>query len=372
MSTKALWASAFLAAAMLSPAAAQSQQPPVLIGVVGDFSGPVAPYSTAALQGAQVALDELNAAGGINGQRIQLRPYDDRNDPVEGATIAKRLGDEVLSVIVTSGSSPALSMGPVLNRAGLPFITTLSSNPAVTESGWKYANRLHLSDRHQIERIIQHALDTDKLTKIAILYDTSDLGVGGRNIALKTLEKRSVKPLVVEGWKQTDADFSSQLIKLKSAGVEGVIIWGAVEGAVRIAQQMRALALDKVQIYGGGGLVSQKFIDLGGSAVEGTIATWAYLDTSTPIVTALEKTFESRFKSKLDIFGAQGYDALRILAQAISTAGTKPSDRPKILEAIRSMKYQGAVGEITFGPDGENIRKIYIARLKAGKFSVLD
>lgn len=358
--------------AMLLPFSTHGQERPVVIGVVGDFSGPVAPYSTAALQGAMIALDELNASGGINGHQIQLKQYDDRNDPVEGVTIAKRLGDEVLGVLVTSGSSPALSLGPVLNRSKLPFITTLSSNPAITESGWNYANRLHLSDRTQMERIIRYALDTDHFTKLGILYDTSDLGVGGRNIALATLEKRSIKPLVVEGWKQTDADFSSQIIKLKDAGVEGVIIWGSVEGAVRIVQQMRSLGLDKTQIYGGGGLVSQKYIDLGGNAVEGTIATWAYLDTSTPLVTALRDKYDARFKSKIDIFGAQGYDALRIMAQAIASVGLKDSDRPKIAEAIRAIHYRGAVGDVSFDANGENVRKVYVARLSNGKFSVVD
>jgi branched-chain amino acid transport system substrate-binding protein len=262
-------------------------------------------------------------------------------------------------------------MGPVLNRAKIPFITTLSSNSAITESRWEYVNRLHLSDRTQVERIVQYAVETDHFTKLGILYDTSDLGVGGRNIALAALEKRSVKPLVVEGWKQTDADFSSQVIKLKEAQVEGVIIWGSVEGAVRIAQQMRALGLEKIQIYGGGGLVSQKYIDLGGAAVDGTIATWAYLDTSQPFVAALRDKYEARFKSKIDIFGAQGYDALRIFAQAMATAGTDSKDRPKIEQAVRAIHYTGAVGDVTFDANGENVRKVYVAQLRNGKFSVV-
>jgi branched-chain amino acid transport system substrate-binding protein len=151
-----------------------------------------------------------------------------------------------------------------------------------------------------------------------------------------------------------------------------VIIWGSVEGAVRIVQQMRSLGLDKTQIYGGGGLVSQKYIDLGGNAVEGTIATWAYLDTSTRLVTALRDKYDARFKSRIDIFGAQGYDALRILAQAIASVGQNASDRPKIAEAIRAIHYHGAVGDVTFDANGENVRKVYVARLSKGKFSVVD
>ena len=355
--------------ALLLPTGAIGQaRKPIVIGVMGDFSGPIAPYCTASLQGATIAMDEVNAAGGIKGAQIQLKQYDEKNDPVEGVTIAKRLGDEVLALLMTSGSSPALSAGPVLDRAGIPFITTVAANPAVTESGWKFVNRLHLSDRDQVERVLQYAIEVDKFTKIGILYDTSDYGVGGRDIALKALAKRNITPVVVEGWKQTDADFSSQAVKLKSAGAQGVLLWGVVEGAVRIVQQMRSLGLDKVQVYGGGGLVSQKFIDLGGKAVEGTTATWAYVDPTVPRARDLATKYEQRYKRKMDVFVAQGYDALHVLAQAIAQGGDTFADRAKIQKAIRGIQYQGAVGDVTFDDNGQNVRKIFIAKVEGGKF----
>lgn len=357
-----------IAVALAVPALGQAQKKPVVIAVMGDFTGPIAPYGTAGFQGATIAAEEINAAGGIKGAQIQLKQYDERNDPVEGVTIAKRIGDEALVVLMTSGSSPALSAGPVLDRAGIPFITTVAANPAVTESGWKYVNRLHLSDRDQVERVLQYAIDVDKLTKIGVLYDTSDYGVGGRDIALKALAKRNLKPAVVEGWKQTDADFSSQIVNVKNSGAQGVLLWGTVEGAVRIVQQMRSLGLEQTKVYGGGGLVSQKYIDLGGKAVEGTIATWAYLDPNNPKVRELTAKYEPRFNRKVDVFVAQGYDALHVFAEAIAKAGDSVKDRPAIEKAIRGIKYHGAVGDVTFSPNGQNVRKIVIARLQNGKF----
>jgi branched-chain amino acid transport system substrate-binding protein len=356
-----------LAVLMPSLGVAQSKKP-IVIGVMGDFTGPIAPYGTASFQGATLAAEEINAAGGIKGSPIQLKQYDERNDPVEGVTLAKRLGDEVLVVLMVSGSSPALSAGPVLDRAGVPFITTVAANPAVTESGWKFVNRLHLSDRDQVERVIQYAVEQDRFTKIAVLYDTSDYGIGGRDIALKALAKRNMQPATVDGWKQTDADFSSQIVKLKGSGAQGVIVWGTVEGAVRIVQQMRSLGLDKVQVYGGGGLVTQKYIDLGGKAVEGTIATWAYVDPNVPRARDLASKYETRFKRRMDVFVAQGYDALHVLAHGIAQGGDSVGDRPQIQKAIRAIKYQGAVGDVTFDDNGQNVRKIYIARVENGKF----
>ncbi len=348
-------------------ALAQSKKP-IVIAVVGDFTGPIAPYGTASLQGATLAVEEINAAGGIKGRPIELKQYDERNDPVEGVTIAKRVGDEALAVLMVSGSSPALAAGPVLDRAGIPFITTVAANPAVTESGWKFVDRLHLSDRDQVERILAYAIDVEHMTKIAVLYDTSDYGIGGRDIALKALAKRKLEPATVEGWKQTDADFSSQIVKLKSSGAQGVLIWGTVEGAVRIVQQMRSLGLDKMQVFGGGGLVTQKYIDLGGKAVEGTTATWAYVDPTVPKARDLGTKYEARFKRKMDVFVAQGYDALHILADGIAQGGDAVGDRTKIQKAIRAIHYRGAVGDVTFDDNGQNVRKIYIARLENGKF----
>jgi len=124
-----------IALALFGPTLGSAQKKPVVIAVMGDFTGPIAPYGTAGFQGATIAAEEINAAGGIKGAQVQLKQYDERNDPVEGVTIARRIGDEALVVLMTSGSSPALSAGPVLDRAGIPFITTVCSTSR--RWGWR-------------------------------------------------------------------------------------------------------------------------------------------------------------------------------------------------------------------------------------------
>ena len=345
---------------------------PITIAVVGDFNGPIAAYSGASLNGINIAVDELNAAGGVNGHKIQIKQYDDKNDPVEGVNIAKRLPDEALAAVVTSGSSPALAIGRELDKSGIPFMTTVASTPAITESGWKYVNRMHLSDRDQVNKIVDYAVKDKKYTKIAILYDTSDFGVNGFKMAAEALKANNVTPVVAEGWKQTDADFGNLVLKLKDSGAECVILWGVVEGAVRIVQATRAAGLDKVQFFGGGGLVSQKYIDLGGKAVEGTIATWAYVDASSGKAADLAKTYQSKYNKPVDVFAAQAYDGMKILAAAIAKAGTTNKDRDAIEAAIRASKYDGAVGHIEFTPQGQNVRKIYLATVKDAKYQLLQ
>ena len=98
---------------------------------------------------------------------------------------------------------------------------------------------------------------------------------------------------------------------------------------------------------------------------------WAYVDPSVPRAKELGDKYEQRFKRKVDVFVAQGYDALHVLAKAIAEAGQSTAERAKIAQAIRAIKYQGAVGDVTFDDNGQNVRKIFIARLEGGKFNVV-
>jgi len=341
---------------------------PISLVFMGDATGPLTPYSSASLQGAQMAVDEINKAGGVKGRQLVLKSFDEKNDPVEAVNIAKRVMDEAMAVIIGSGSSPALAAAPTLDKAGVPFVVTVASNPKLTESGYANVLRLHLSDRDQVNKLMEYAVKEQKFTKIAILYDTSDLGVGGKQMAEAALEKLGLKPVAVEGWKQTDADFSSQILKVKEAGAQGVLLWGVLDGAARIAVQMRKLGLENVQVYGGGGFVSQKFIDLGGSAVEGVICTWAYLEPAQSRTADFARNFEAKYNRKVDVFSAQGYDAVYLLKQGIEKAGGDLKNRAGLAKAVKESTFDGVIGQVKFEPSGHNIREIYMATVKDAKF----
>src|SRR5690606_10955169 len=115
--------------------------------------------SIASLEGLRVAIDEVNANGGVNGREIRLKSYDDANDPIQTVNIAKREVSSAAAVVIASASSNVLAAGPELEKAGVPFFVTVSSNPAVTTSGWNWVNRVHLSDDDQITRILTYAVE---------------------------------------------------------------------------------------------------------------------------------------------------------------------------------------------------------------------
>lgn len=338
------------------------------IGIIGDLSGTLAAYGTDTLQGAQIAVDEINAAGGINGKQLKLQVFDEKNDPIQSVQIAQQVGDECIAVVVGSGSSPALAMGPYLEKAGIPFIVTVSSNPKVTSSGWKWASRVQLSDKDQVERLIDYASKNLAISKFAILHDTSDLGVGAKDAALAAIQTRGLQATDVESWQQSDVDFSSQLLNAKRSGAQAIIVWGAAEGGARIAQQAKKLGVN-LQILGGNAFGNQRFLDLAGSAAEGVIITWGSVNPDLPKAAGLAQQMKDKYNRQADVFVAQAYDVVHVLADAIKAGG---NNREAIQKAIRSGQYDGAIGQFSFDANGHNVRKIDVAKVVNGTFKLVD
>lgn len=333
------------------------------VAFIGDLSGPVAPYSIASLEGLRVAIDEVNADGGIDGRQIRLKSYDDANDPIQTVNIAKREVSSAAAVVIASASSNVLAAGPELEKAGVPFFVTVSSNPAVTTSGWEWVNRVHLSDDDQITRILTYAVEDLSLEKVGVVADTTDFGQGGLKKAREVIKDLGGSLATEQTYNFGDNDFSSQVNGLRDAKVDGVLCWCLTDVAARVTEQLRSLGLNDVQILGGGGIVSNDFIELAGAAAEGTIASWGYLDPDNTTVKAMSDAYKEATDRTVDIFAAQSYDTGRILAQALAEAGT---DAEALQAAIRAISYEGAIGSLTFDEAGQSVRDIRIGRVEDG------
>jgi branched-chain amino acid transport system substrate-binding protein len=340
----------------------------IAIGFIGDLTGPVAPYSKASLEAAKIAIDEANKAGGVDGKKIELKVYDDKNNPIQTVNIAKRIAPSVTAAIVASGSANVLAAGPMLERAQLPFIVTVSSNPAVTESGWKWVNRVHLSDADQVKAVIEYGVGERGLKRVAMIHDTSDLGRGGQSLITANLKEKGMTPVSDQSYAPETNDFSTQINALREADPDGVVFWGTLDAGSRIAEQMASLGMKDVQLMGGGGLVSNEFIELAGKASEGTIAAWAYVDPDNKTFKAMEERYRQAANREPDVFAAQSYDGTRILIDAMRKAGT---DAEPLQKAIRATHYSGAVGDISFDDKGQNIRTIHLGEVKDGEWTLI-
>lgn len=341
----------------------------IQIAFIGDLTGPVAPYSKASLEGVKIAFEEANAAGGVNGKKLELKTYDDKNNPIQTVNIAKRAVPDATASIVASGSANVLAAGPTFERAGRPFIVTVSSNPAITTSGWKWVDRVHLSDADQVKRVITYAARDRGLKRFAVIHDTSDLGRGGESLVKQTLKGLGMTLVSDQSYSPDTNDFSTQINALRDAKPDAVVFWGLLDAGARIAEQMNSLGMRDVQLLGGGGLVSDEFIDLAGKASEGTVAAWAYVDPKNPTYQKLAKSYKADTGRAPDVFAAQSYDGARILIDALKKAGTDPD---ALQQAIRASKYSGAVGDISFTGDGQNTRTIHLGEVKHGHWTLVE
>jgi branched-chain amino acid transport system substrate-binding protein len=340
--------------------------------VVGDISGPLASFGNDNLQGVQIAADEINAAGGINGVKIVLKVFDEKNDPVEAVKIAQRIGDECVAAILGSGSGPALATGPYYERAGIPFLLTTSSNPKATSSGWKYVSRVQLDDPGQIRRLTEYVVKKLRITKIALLYDTTDFGIGSRDAMVKIFQERGdVKLTTTEAWKVTDIDFGTQILNAQRSGAQAIWTIGVGDGCAKIVKQANSMGV-KVQFLGNTSIGNQKFLDLAAGTAEGMTITWGAVDLKNPRVLEIDRKMRERYGRTIDVFVAHAYDAMYVLADAMKKAGTTTANRPAIQEAIRSGSYNYSLGSLSFDKTGHNIRHIYIAKIVKGKFEIID
>jgi len=350
----------------------QPEQSEVVVCTIVDLSGVLAAYGNDTKQGVEIAVDEINEAGGINGAKIVLRAFDEKTDPVEAVKIAQLVADECVATIVGSGSGPAIAAGPYLEDAGIPFIITVSSNETVTKSGWEYVSRIQLSDYDQLVRSIEYAVSELGITKAALLHDTTDFGLGGKQYMQDIIGNRDDIELVsMEGWRLEDADYSSQILNAQRSGADAIWIVGAAEGGARIVQQSAQLGVE-IQFLGNNGLGNQKFLDLAGDASEGLIITWGAVDPTKQIVQDIEKKMQERYNRSADVFVAHAYDAMYILAEAMRQAGMTMEDRPAIQKAIRSGVYNFSLGELSFDETGHNIRHIFIAQVVDGEFKIIN
>lgn len=350
----------------------QSDKGEVVACVIGDFSGALSTYGNSTKQGAEIAVAEINDSGGINGAEIFLKAFDEKTDPVEAVKVAQIAIDECVAVIIGSGSGPALAMAPLFEEAGVPFIATVSSNKTLTESEYRYVSRVQLSDYDQVVRLTSYIAKNTNYKKIALLHDTTDFGLGGKEYVEEVIGTRDDMEVVAyEGWRIEDVDYSSQILNAKNAGADSIYIIGAAEGSARIVQQVSQLGVD-LQIFGTNTMGNQKFLDLAGESAEGLIFPYGAVDPNNEIVIKLQKKMEESYSRSADVFVSHAYDAMYVLADSMKKAGTSNTDRPAIQDAIRSGKYNYSLGDLSFDSTGNNIRHIFIAEVKDGAFVIIE
>src|SRR6516225_960572 len=360
--------SLFIFCAILGVAGAGfSQEDVIKIGEFGSLSGDNAGFGTTQNNGVQIALEEVNAGGGVLGKKIQLIVEDNQTKQGETTTIARKLisQDHVAAIVGEVASSKTLEAAPIAQAAKIPLIATAATNPKVTQTG-DYVFRVCFTDDFQAVVIARFVLEKLKAKNIAFMTDVKqDYSVGLTNIAKDYLAKNGGNVVKEQSYSSGDKDFRAQLTDIKSANPDVIIITGYYPEASLIAKQARQFGI-KATLVGGDGWDGSSLIPVGGKAIEGAFFSNHFsTEDKSPLVQDFVKKYKQKYNAVPDAFAALGYDAAKLLADAIKRAGS--TDPEKIRAAIQDTKeFPGVSGKITIGTDRNAVKSAVIVTIKDG------
>jgi branched-chain amino acid transport system substrate-binding protein len=342
-----------------------------VIGMIGPMTGEGAQSGTNMRDAVALGIDEINARGGIKGEKLKLVVVDDEGNPTKSINGNNRLvhNEKAMVVIGSVQSTCTLANMAVTEKAGVPQITSTSTSPAITQKGNQWIFRTAATDAIQAENIVKIAINNLGKKRLAVINVSTDYGRDGTKVLLAICNKMGISPVAVESFNQGDKDFSSQLLKIKEQNPDTLIIWSMYEEAALIAKQVAQMGL-KIQLMGGGGLTNSKYVELGGPATYGTIMCQTYHPSSKdPIITGFTERFQKKFGRLPDPNAAQSYDAIQIVIAALEKAGVK--DRSKIRDLIAATNnFKGVTGNITFDNTGDAPRDMMIIQVRDGKYEL--
>jgi len=306
----------------------------VTIGMWTPLSGANALQGTSARDSVEIGIAEINAAGGINGRKLKLIAYDDSGSPQSALAAVRRLIDQdnVFALISGSTSGATLPVLPLINRAKIPFIASISSNRKLLNPFSRYVFRVYANEVVQAERVVDFALKRG-VKKPGMIYNSNDYGIGGHAAVTKEFKKSGVSLVASERYNQADQDFSAQLLRIKESGADAMFLWALASESGIIVRQARELGL-AIPIYSGGGVATPLFPKAAGPAGVGVIASYVVKElpdrsTAKPVAD-YRAALTARYSGKLppgrpSEYDLAGYGAIRIFAEGLRRAGKDPT-----------------------------------------------
>lgn len=345
----------------------------IKIGVNYELSGQVATYGQASVQGIKLAIDEINAAGGVKGKQIQLVEYDNKSEPAEATTLATKLmtQDKVIAAIgpATSGSFKATI--PVAAKNKVPVVSGSATADDVTVVNGKvqeYAFRTCFNDSFQGTAMANFALKNLKAKRAIIIKDTgSDYSKGLAENFVKTFSEGGGTIAGEEAYATKETDFNSILTRIKGQQFDVIYLPGYYEEAGPAIKQARELGIT-APVLGADGFDSPVLAEKGGAAALNDVYFtnhYSALDKD-PEVTKFIEAFKKKYNAEPNAFHALGYDTAKFVADAAGRAANLNGDGMK--DAMASTKdFVGVTGKISIDANHNPVKSIVVIGLKNGK-----
>ena len=349
-------------------------QDTIKVGEYASLTGKEASFGQQSHKGLTLAIEELNAAGGVLGKKLELITEDNQTKPGESATAVKKLisRDKVVALIGEVASGRSLEAAPIAQAAKIPMIAPAATNPKVTQTG-NYIFRVCFIDPFQGTVMAKFAQTDLKAKKDAVLSSVSNAySVGLAKFFKETFTANGGIIVSEKNFSEGDKDFRAQLTAVKAAGADAVFVPSYYTEAALIARQARDLGLN-VPFFGGDGWVADQLLEIGGEALNGCYySTHVSPENQDPVVQAFVKKFKARWgaNENPDAFAALGYDAAYVLVDAIKRAGS--TEGPKLRNALAATKnFSGVTGVTNIDANRDASKPAAIIAIKNGKLEFL-
>lgn len=350
------------AAAPAQATAAQAAPAPLVvrIGHAGPLSGPIAALGRDEENGVRLAIEDLNARGlEMGGRKLlwQLQAGDDQGDPLQAVALAQRFcAQKVAAVVGHLQSGTSLPAAQIYHQCGLPHITPMASNPALTAAGFTTSFRVIADDSAMTDALLAHAMEQLGVRKLAIIDDRKAYGQGMVSLweAAAKAQALEVEMLDKQALEPSGKGFKQLLGAVQQSGADALFFAGSDEEAVPLLTEMAAMGMDGVHVLGGDALCTARLPSLVARAkmLEQLVCVSAgQALTALPEAVAWRQRYERRFPGQYQGFSPYAYDATRVLAHAMLRADSLQAEA--YLPYLRETRYAGITAHIAFTPQGD-------------------
>ncbi|MFP4668705.1 MAG: ABC transporter substrate-binding protein [Desulfobacterales bacterium] len=372
---------AVLAIVFCPAAAADSGEKTYKIGGVFSVTGPASFLGDPEKKSMNLAIDEINESGGVDGRKLEAEIYDTEGDPSKTVTsVGKLINKEKVTAIIGPSRTPTtLAVAPMVERAKLPFISCAAGNKIV-EPVKPWVFKTAQSDIQAVASIYRH-IEQRGIKKVAIINVANSFGESGKEQLIEQASDFGLTVVRSESFGADDSDMTAQLTKIRQEDPGAIICWGTNPGPAVVAKNVKQLGIE-IPLYQSHGVASPKFIELAGDAAEGILLPTGKIlvadqlpddDPQKEVLTRYIKAYESRYEETVSGFGGYAYDAVYLLAEAMEGTG---GDKEKIRENLENINdHAGISGVFNFSKtdhNGLDPSAFVMVKIKDGKWELVE
>ncbi|MBK8016301.1 MAG: ABC transporter substrate-binding protein [Betaproteobacteria bacterium] len=365
------WINSVIVAAAMTVSLSSHAQDTIKIGLVNETTGPNAEAGSYTVNGARLALDEINASGGVMGKKLELKLEDNQStNPGTVLAFSKLFAEKGIAAIIGPiRSTQTQAASPTVAKAGIPTMIG-GTDPSLTKVNNRWLFRARPNDSYSSRVIADFGVNTLKKTKWAIIHSTDAFGSGGMNALAAALKTLGVTPVLVQGYTNNSQDFTPVVLAIKKSGADVIGTYMTNSPDVGIfAKQLKQLGV-QAEWVGSPSVVTDTAMKLAGPALHGVYGIADFTPEASAESKAYTAKYKERFKLDPDVYSSWAYDAMKVLALAIGNAkSTEPEAIRKAIVAIHGWK--GVEGTYNFDDKGDGLRGYNVVKNEGGKVSFI-